>query len=66
MDRYIFYTTEGHTQAPNDEEIENCQVLGIACGENRKEAEKNLLNNNPWILTSGFSPTEFLSKKLVL
>ena len=55
MSEYIFYTTEGFTQAPNGNNVENCQVLGRAFGKNIKEARCNLIKenrrrgNSPWI-----------------
>ena len=65
MNEYIFYTTEGHTDAPNEAfEVENCQVLGRAFGKDEKEAQTNLLEENPWILKAGFSPSKFIIKQL--
>lgn len=66
MNEYIFYTTEGHTIAPNEDvEVENCQVLGCAYGNNKDEAQNNLLKENPWIEEAGFSTSEFLVKQLM-
>jgi hypothetical protein len=64
MNEYIFYTTEGFTQAPNGDDIDNCQVLGIAQGKDNVEAEDNLLKDNPWIIEAGFDPSEFFVKQL--
>lgn len=65
MKEYIIYTTEGYTTAPNENfEVENCQVLGRAHGKDEKEAQANLLEENPWILKAGFSPTKFIVKQL--
>ena len=33
MSEYIIYTTEGFTQDPNGNDIENCQMFGIAKGK---------------------------------
>lgn len=55
METYIFYTDEGITIAPNDEYIENLQVLGIESGKSQKEATMNLLKNNTWIHDMNFS-----------
>ena len=61
MNEYIFYTTEGHTEGPNEDyEVENCQLLGRACGINKDEAQKNLLEENRWIAEAGFVPERFL------
>ena len=66
MNEYIFYTTEGHTYAPNDSiEVENCQVLGTVRGSNESEAQKNLLNENPWITEAKFAPAEFLFRQIL-
>lgn len=65
MSEYIFYTTEGFTQDPNENNIENCQVLGRAFGKNAKEARCNLLKENPWIEEAGFDTTDLIVKQLL-
>lgn len=66
MNEYIFYTTEGYTDAPNDGiEAENCQVLGIVRCSNESEAQENLLNENPWITKAGFAPEEFFVRQIL-
>ncbi len=62
MPRYIFLTDEGVTIAPNDDTVENCQVLGIISGDSADDAEKNLLKANPWIKSCGF--TSWWSERL--
>ncbi len=52
--KFIFITSDGYTQAPNNEEIENCQVLGVEEGADEKEALGRLYKNNTWIKTTGF------------
>lgn len=64
MENFIFYTTEGFTQDPNGNDIENCQMLGIAKGKDKVEAKENLLKDSPWILEAGFAPTEFIIRQL--
>lgn len=65
MNEYIFYTSEGYTEAPNENvEVENCQVLGIANGKDKVEAQENLLKENPWIVEAGFAPSEFVIRQL--
>ena len=66
MSEYIFYTTEGFTQAPNGNDVENCQVLGRAFGKNIKEARCNLLKENPWIEEAEFDMEDLLVKQLFL
>lgn len=58
MGLYIFYTNEGYTIAPNTEELESSQVLGIENGGNKKEALYNLYKNNDWIKENCFSEEE--------
>ena len=64
MREYIFYTAEGFTQAPNGEEIENCQLLGCAWGTNTHHALQNLLRDNPWIEQKGFDPCNAICREL--
>lgn len=65
MNEYIFYTTEGYTCPPNeDKEVENCQVLGFAKGNNAREAKENLIKDNPWIIECGFNPDIALCRRL--
>ena len=66
MKEYIIFTTEGQTIAPNEDvEVENCQVLGRARGNNPEEAKDNLLKENPWIAEAGFSRSEFIVEQLI-
>ena len=61
MNEYLFFTPEGQTVAPNaDAEIENCQILGRAKGEDALEARENLLTDNKWIAEAHFDPAKFL------
>lgn len=64
MAEYIFYTTEGFTQAPDGEDIENCQLLGRAYGKDEHDALSNLLKENPWIKERGFKTYEAICKEL--
>ena len=65
MTEYIFYTTEGFTQAPDGNDIENCQLLGRAYGKGKHDALSNLLKEKPWIKERGFKPCEIICKELV-
>jgi len=65
MSEYIFYTTEGFTQGPNGNDVENCQVLGRTFGKNEKEARCNLLKDNPWIEEAEFDTTDLIVKQLL-
>ena len=65
MTDFIFYTTEGFTQAPNGNDIENCQMLGIAKGKDKVEAKDNLIKEYPWIIEADFNSSEFIVKQLL-
>ena len=66
MNEYIFYTTEGQTLASNiDYDVENCQVLGIAKGDDVQQAEENLLNAYSWITEAGFCREYIISRKVL-
>ena len=64
MSEYIFYTTEGFTQDPEGDEVENCQLIGRAFGRNENEARNNLLKESPWIKEHGFDDDMFIAKEL--
>lgn len=66
MNEYIFYTCEGYTYPPIEgKEVENCQVIGIAEGQNINEAELTLLDNNSWIVECGFDVGNLIGKQIV-
>lgn len=66
MIEYLFYTIEGSTIAPNEwYEVENCQLLGFAEGENKESALKTLLSENPWIQEAGFDVSQIISVKVL-
>jgi len=58
MGAYIFITSEGETFQPSnishDADIDNCQVIGFANGADEKEAFKNLINENDYLLNTSF------------
>ena len=58
MKTYIFITLEGHTFQPGSDElepdIENCQVIGFACGRDEEEAFENLVCENDYLLETTF------------
>ena len=65
MNTYIFYTTEGYTETPRLEEIENLQILGEAIGENEEQALERLLQETPWIIEKGYEVGEIISKQIL-
>lgn len=66
MNEYIFCTTEGQTLASNiDYDVENCQVLGIAKGDDVQQAEENLLNAYSWITEAGFCREYIISRNVL-
>ncbi len=42
MNNYIFYTTDGHTQDDNQNDTNNCQVIGWQEGETPEKALEKL------------------------
>ena len=66
MNEYIFYTTEGYTTVPNENiEVDNCQVIGRAIGENQEKALSTLILDNPWIIEAGFDTSKFITKQIL-
>lgn len=56
---------KGYTTVPNEDlEVDNCHVIGIACGDTEEEALAALLADNPWILPAGFNPNFFICRQL--
>ena len=64
MTDFIFYTTEGFTQDPKGDDVENCQVIGRTFGDDMDDARNNLLKENPWIEEHGFDADMFIGKEL--
>lgn len=59
MRNYIFITREGQTYQPDTDSVEpdidNCQVIGFAKGNNEKEAFENLIKENEYLLSTTFN-----------
>ena len=66
MKKFIFYTFEGYTESPTGKMVENLQILGFEDGENENEAFQTLINNNPWIIKSGFNKDKIISMQLAV
>ena len=64
MNHYVFYTSEGFSQTPLGEGVENMQILGFAEGEFAERAMKKLFYDNPWIEKSGHSQDKIICRKL--
>jgi len=65
MAQFIFYTDEGITMAPNDEIVENLQILGFEFGNTENEAKQILLKENAWILQNGFHEDGIMCLKVM-
>lgn len=61
MNTYLFYTDEGYTVAPNNNKLDNLQILGIEDGKTKDEALIKLFRNNKWIKTEKFSKSRISS-----
>lgn len=65
MKKYIIITPEGVTIAPNGNDVENFQVLGIVDNvKNQDEAIIKLMKENDWIMDGEFNPAEFITYEL--
>ena len=66
MKKFIFITSEGKTFAPNGNEVENMQVIGIIENvETEDEALKKLLQENSWIFDAEFNVAEFVAYEIL-
>ncbi|MDD2986546.1 hypothetical protein [Flavobacterium sp.] len=67
MKKYIFISSEGATEAPNNYyEVNNLQVIGIVEGvANEDEALKKLLVENEWIFDAEFNVAAFICYEIV-
>ena len=66
MKKFIFITSEGTTQSPNGNDIENMQVIGIVeKAINENEALKKLLQENEWIIDAEFNVAEFICYEII-
>ena len=66
MNEYLIYTQQGITEAPKfDIDVNNCQVLGRATGENLLDAIDQLFLENIWIENAGFKKSECMGVQLL-
>lgn len=66
MKKFIFITPEGETLAPNGEDVENLQVIGIVEDvETEDEALKKLLQENAWIFDAEFNVADFVAYEIL-
>ncbi len=66
MKKFIFITKEGETTAPNGNNVENMQVIGIVENvESEDEALKKLLQENSWIFDAEFNVAEFVAFEIL-
>lgn len=65
ISKFLFYTCEGYSISPNNDVLESLQILGTEVGDTQAEALANLLNNNKWIIKSGFNLDLIHSNKVL-
>lgn len=58
MKEFLIITSEGTTYAPDESEVENCQILGRIEAENEMQARRKLMDDNPWIEECGYNMDE--------
>ncbi|MDE6285754.1 MAG: hypothetical protein K2L99_02020 [Muribaculaceae bacterium] len=67
MKDFIVYTSQGTTYGPNiNENVENCQVLGIVQAHTCTEAINILFENNKWIQKAGFTKEYTMVKQILV
>lgn len=69
MRHFIFLTREGLTRTPDNQDIENLQVLGFAKGENEINAFDNFIQENSYLVGTDFDDVfalELVSEKQYL
>ena len=54
MNEYLIYTAEGFTESLENNEVENCQLLGRIQAEDNEQAKDCLKKDNPLIEEIGF------------
>lgn len=65
MKQYVFYTTEGYTYSPNNEEIENCQILAFGISNSYENAIASFNKEYAHLVSLGFSLEKIICKELV-
>lgn len=66
MKKFIFITNEGETTAPNGDDVENMQVIGVVENvETEDEALKKLLKENSWIFDAEFNVADFTAYEIL-
>ena len=65
MKRCIVYTTEGYTESPSLQEVQNCQVLGEVEAQNAREAIEALFQRELWITECNFSRHAAIAREIV-
>jgi len=65
MNEYVFFTSEGFTQSPNGDDVENFQILGFEKSDNKENAINLLLKHNVWIIEKNFNIQKIKSRQLL-
>ena len=65
MKRFIVYTTEGYTESPTLQDVQNCQVLGEVEAQNAREATEALFQRELWITECNFSMNGAIAREIV-
>lgn len=65
MNEYVFFTSEGFTQSPNGDDVENFQILGFEKSDNKENAINLLLKHNVWIIDKNFNIQKIESRQLL-
>lgn len=64
MHEFVFYTSEGQCNAPDNSDVENYQILGFIKGRDVNDALNRLIEENTWILDKGYRVEDIRQKEL--
>jgi len=65
MKRFIIYTTEGYTIAPDNTDIENCQILSFEDANSKEEARDKFFAHHQDLFKHGFSRCKVVCVEIV-
>lgn len=62
---YVIYTTEGFTQTPTGDAIENCQILAFETAENEAEVKEIFFSKHPSLFNLGFTKEQIVVRQII-
>ncbi len=65
MNEYIIISSQGYTQSPSGQDVENQQVLGYEFGADESSAKESFFKNNGWLVKAGFDCQSALAYQII-